>query len=420
MLVESVEIRNYRAVGDFTLPLHPKLTVLVGLNGAGKTTLLDALATPLSHLHVVVSGNKSYRKPITEHDIRNGAASCALRVQARWGDAAVSWGVTAGRGLTGVRVALDDEALREAMRPVVERARAEEGAALPLAVMFPTNRAVLDIPKRIRARHEFNRTSVYDHALHDNWNNFRLFFEWIREAEDRENEVVRRSNPRWRDPQLEGVRRAFQAMLPGFADLRVERTPQNLTMTKAGERLSVQQLSDGEKCVLSLTADLARRLVIAHPKAADPLKESAVVLVDEVELHLHPGWQRKVIPRLLATFPGCQFVLTTHSPQVISEVHHESVQLLSRDESGRFTAMAAESSYGRDSNYILRTLMDAPQRNEEVQRRLDGMFRALAEGSDLGKLREDFQTLRDDIGDDDPDLVRLDLLLRRKEAQRGA
>jgi len=100
---------------------------------------------------------------------------------------------------------------------------------------------------------------------------------------------VRQSNAAWRDPQLEAVRRAFQSMLPGFGDLHVERTPQSLTMTKSGERLSVQQLSDEEKCVLSLAADLARRLVIAHPKAPDPLRESAIVLVDEVELHLHPG-----------------------------------------------------------------------------------------------------------------------------------
>lgn len=419
MLVESVHLRNFRAVGDFEFSLRPKTTVLVGLNGAGKTTLLDGIAVPLSHAHVLVSGRSTHRKPVHRHDIRNGASECHLSVRADLGGGMLGWSVSARAALGSVISNYEDSDLRKYSKELNERWRTEAGVALPFAVLFPTNRAVLDIPKRIREHHNFEQVELYDHALHDNWNNFRLFFEWFRDREDAENEVKTRGDRTWRDPQLNAVRRAFESMLPDFRDLRVERNPQSLTMLKGRERLSVQQLSDGEKCVLSLTADLARRLVIAHPRAEDPLAATACVMIDEAELHLHPAWQRKLLRLLRATFTGCQFIVTTHSPQMISEVDADDVYLLARDESGAFKLLTAESSYGRDSNFILQVLMGVDERPEEVKKAIAAGFRALDEGV-LDQARATLLGLRDIIGDDDPELVRLDLLLRRKESQRRA
>jgi predicted ATP-binding protein involved in virulence len=419
MIVESAHLRNFRAIGDFELALRPKTTVLVGLNGAGKTTLLDGIAVPLSHAHVLVGGRSAHRKPVQRYDIRNGASECHLSVKANLGGGSIAWSVTSRSQLGKVSTTFDDGDLRRYARELGERWRTEEGVALPFAVLFPTNRAVLDIPKRIREHHDFEQVELYDNALHDNWNNFRLFFEWFRDREDNENEVKTRTDRNWRDPQLNAVRRAFESMLPDFRDLRVERNPQSLTMLKGRERLIVQQLSDGEKCVLSLTADLARRLVIAHPRAEDPLVEAAFVMIDEAELHLHPAWQRVLIHRLRKTFPGCQLVVTTHSPQMISEVDADDVYLLARDASGAFTALTAESSYGRDTNFILQVLMGVDERNEDVKKAIAAGFRALDDGA-LDEARATLNGLRAAIGDDDPELVRLDLLLRRKESLRRA
>lgn len=414
MQVEFIEIRNYRGIGEIRLELRPQTTVLIGLNGSGKTTLLDALASALSQVHYVIARRASFRKVVKFHDIRNAANHCSLSVGVRIGESLVGWSVNARRVPKGVEVVYDDADLRRSIQTLVTNWQAVEGASIPLSVLFPTNRAVLDIPARIRGRHSFSQTEAYDHALHDNWNSFRLFFEWFRDLEDRENEAVRRGSPRWRDPQLECVRRAFERMLPGFSDLRVERNPQSLTMNKGVERMRVQQLSDGEKCILSLTADLARRLVIAHPSAIDPLAAQAIVMIDEAELHLHPSWQRKLIPRLRATFPGCQFIITTHSPQVISEVAPDDLYLLSRDGEGAFVCSQASSSYGRDTNFILQVLMDTDERNEKVKHALDEVFGSLSQGR-VAEARSAHRVLQAEIGDDDPELVRLDLLIRRRE-----
>jgi predicted ATP-binding protein involved in virulence len=103
-----------------------------------------------------------------------------------------------------------------------------------------------------------------------------------------------------------------------------------MTITKQGQELIINQLSDGEKCLLAMVGDLARRLAIANPSLPDPLQGSGVVLIDEIELHLHPKWQREIIPALTRTFPNCQFIVTTHSPQVISQVKPEGIYILER------------------------------------------------------------------------------------------
>jgi predicted ATP-binding protein involved in virulence len=135
---------------------------------------------------------------------------------------------------------------------------------------------------------------------------------------------------------------------------------------KQGQELIVNQLSDGEKCLLAMVGDLARRLAIANPSLENPLQGEGVVLIDEIELHLHPKWQREIIPALTRTFPNCQFIATTHSPQVISEVKPNGIYILEATSEG-VVARRPESSYGRDSNRILEDLMGVPARPQEIK-----------------------------------------------------
>ncbi|WP_309143275.1 AAA family ATPase [Nostoc sp. CHAB 5836] len=126
----------------------------------------------------------------------------------------------------------------------------------------------------------------------------------------------------------------MSSLIPSFSKLRVRRSPLRMTVIKQGEELIVNQLSDGEKCLLAMVGDLARRLAIANPSLPDPLQGSGVVLIDEIELHLHPKWQREIIPALTRTFPNCQFIVTTHSPQVISQVKPEGIYILEKTDEG--------------------------------------------------------------------------------------
>lgn len=110
------------------------------------------------------------------------------------------------------------------------------------------------------------------------------------------------------------------AMLDGFDDIHIDRSPLAMKVKKDGQYLKINQLSDGEKCTIALFGDLARRMTLANPQLPNPLEGQGVVLIDELELHMHTSWQRKVMPVLKETFPNIQFIITTHSPQILGEL----------------------------------------------------------------------------------------------------
>lgn len=289
--------------------------------------------------------------------------------------------------------------------------------SLPVVVLYNVNRAALDIPDRIRKRHDFGQFTAYDGALNRGESNFRLFFEWFRLREDLENEIRLNQSPEFRDSQLDAVRKAIEGLVPGFSNPRVRRAPtQRMTVTKGDQELEISQLSDGEKCLMALVGDLARRLSIAQPQSATPLLGQGVALIDELELHLHPAWQREVVPALTRVFPGVQFILSTHSPQVLSELVADRVLLL--EPVNRTIRVAHPSStYGRDTNRILEDVMNVCDRPARIKEKIDALYLSLADDrfEDAATLLRD---LEGTLGADEPELVRAGVLIKRKQATR--
>jgi predicted ATP-binding protein involved in virulence len=108
-----------------------------------------------------------------------------------------------------------------------------------------------------------------------------------------------------------------------------------LLVTKDGMLLDARQLSDGERGLLALVLDLAKRLSQANPGLSDPVKlGEAVVLIDELDLHLHPKWQRTIVERLTKVFPRCQFIATT-LPQIVAAVEPSKCSLTAAGVAGR-------------------------------------------------------------------------------------
>ncbi len=154
-----------------------------------------------------------------------------------------------------------------------------------------------------------------------------------------------------------------------------DKRDRQLLLTKNGHTLGVSQLSDGERSVLALTLDLARRLYLANPGLPKPTSNgTAIVLIDELDLHLHPGWQRDVIQRLETTFPKCQFIASTHSVQIIGEVQPDRVTWLI---AGRSPFKRAQS-YGLEAGWIIEFLMGVPNRNIGVAKELENANQSLA------------------------------------------
>ncbi len=123
---------------------------------------------------------------------------------------------------------------------------------------------------------------------------------------------------------MKAVKTAILSMLDGCSNLRVARKPRlQMKIDKGNISLNVSQMSDGEKCTMALLGDLARRLTLANPTLENPLLGIGIVLIDEIELHMHPSWQRKILSTLKNAFPNVQFIVTTHSPIILSEVNED-------------------------------------------------------------------------------------------------
>jgi len=200
--------------------------------------------------------------------------------------------------------------------------------------------------------------------------------------------------------------------MPGYGNLKVRRSPLRMTLEKHGNEFRIDQLSDGEKCLLAMVGDMARRLAIANPGLGNPLGAEGVILIDEIDLHLHPAWQRKIIPRLIETFPNCQFIASTHSPLVISHLEPKNVFLFTVTKDN-IEWSQPETTYGQECSRILEDVMDVPARPEEIKKGLNKLFVAIDEG-DLGKARRLLKELKEKLPLD-PELLKAEMLMKRRE-----
>lgn len=411
MRLQSLKIAGFRGILDVTLEFPEQVNVLVGVNGVGKSAVLDCAAILLSRLIGRIRSSAGTGRYFSESDVNNRLSETRNEIEISFQGMDIKWTVVKTRRSRRKQRITNLDELRELAEMVRFDLEADEGASLPLAVYYPVNRAVLDIPLRIRRRHEFDRLEAYDQALSGDRNSFRIFFEWFREREDLENER-RLDSLRFKDHQLQAVRSAIKGILPGFSGLRIRRSPLRMVVTKNNEELIVNQLSDGEKCTLAMVGDLARRMAIANPQMDDPLKAEAVVLIDEIDLHLHPAWQRHVIPAITKTFPKCQFLLSTHSPQILGHLNRKSIWLLEQAGTGTYVRRP-EDAYGQEAGRILEDLMNVPARPREIQDELTDLFLAIDKGkTDEAKRR--LREIQDAIGAD-PALIKADVLIRRKE-----
>ena len=413
MKVKRLKINSFRGISDLTLEFdRDEPTVFIGINGVGKSSILECLAILLSWLTKRIQNPNISGRFFHEDDIKKGCKETHNEITISIKDRQeLAWSLTHVSKGRSKNTSSNLAELKTVVDRIHDELDATSYAALPLAVYYPTNRAVLDIPLKIRTKHSFQQITAYDEVLTGGQIDFRRFFEWFRDREDLENELRLNSSNEYRDRQLEAVRDAIANLLDGFSNLRVRRSPLRMTVDKQGDELIINQLSDGEKCLLALAGDLARRLAIANPNPdCNPLEGSGVVLIDEIELHLHPKWQRAIIPNLKKTFPNCQFIITTHSPQVISDL--KCVHLLRSTSEG--IIIERIPSFGKDSNRILETLMGTPERRQEIKDDLRELFRLIDKG-ELGKARQFRQNLADQMGEEDPEFVRADWLIQRKE-----
>lgn len=448
MEIKSFHLYQLGRFEELTAELAPNdsvcgnVTVFIGNNGAGKTSILKALATSLSWFVARLRTEKGSGSAIPENVILNHRTTAKIDIRLVDGRDANSqsevyqW--TLAKTALGKKAAFSSD-LQELNR-LVERYRKamteDDQASLPLVAFYPTERVVLDIPLKVRTRHSFKQLDGYDNALNQGVD-FRRFFEWFREREDSENEsslpqetleklleAIGDNKEIWqklqslmassKDRQLTAVRTAISHFMPGFTNLRVRRKPRlHMSIDKNDQALNVLQLSQGEKSLMALVGDIARRLAMMNPALTNPLQGDGIILIDEVDMHLHPTWQRSIVKRLTTTFPNCQFILTTHSPLVISDSKEVLVYSL---EDGQL--MTVPSQYGEDANSVLLNVMDTQVRNETIAAQLSDLLDSIQEANNpkrIDRAKEKLAALEAELPSNHLEMVKAKMLLRRQE-----
>lgn len=391
MRIASLTMRDFRGFVDATLDLDRPLTVLCGVNGSGKSTALQACLFALSCV-LDGAGELAWIHFPEDTDIHSGAER--LSVMATFVNGAVRRDVTVDH----------QRGDRHPPGLGLHRANLAAGGVPLIAVFYDASRAVLAAREAFAVPKESAEDPhSADDALVAGELKFRSLFKWFKAREDVENELkVSRADLSLEDSQLAAVRRAIAGMLPGFSGLRIQRDPLHMVIRKGSLPLVLDQLSDGERLLLALTADLARRLAIATEDGSDALLGEGVVLIDEIELHLHPGWQRSVLADLRRTFPNCQFIVTTHSAQVLSEVPTDAVTLV---EDFQFFRPAAPTE-GRDANAILEEVLGVAKRPEKFAARLADVSNLLDDDK-VSEARDQLDEVANIVTERDPEVTRL-------------
>jgi len=412
MKLQTLTLESYRGFDRAHFAFDPQLTVIAGVNGSGKSSVLECIAGLLgSWTPFFLESRKDPVLTVPASDVRVGAikATCTLRVEDPAREIVARHPNPTPQSLLSLSLAAQTFA---------PRWQANQHLQAPFAFFYTVGRTLtgneeIDGP-RVSAQSMTETERVardlcdgLTDALLPRGTRFEPFLAWFREREDLENEEhSRRRSFDYEDRQLACVRRATRGMLPGFSAPTFHRIPRALLVEKDGTELALNQLSDGERCLFAMVGDLARRLAQLDPWSEDPLHMAAVVLIDEIELHLHPQWQRTVLGRLRATFPNCQFVVTTHSPQVLSEAPTRSIILLDHF-SPHVPSVAVE---GRDSNAILADVMGVAERPAPILERIRRVG-DLIDHDHLAEAHAELDGLAAIVSRQDSEVVRLGALL---------
>ncbi len=409
MKVTRLTVAGLRAFDQAPFEFDPAFTLLVGVNGVGKTTVLETLRIGLSRLLPQFTASRSRPDAFGADDIQVGASALTVDL-----DLSVNGEVhhllihkQREQSVPHRDGVVREQTLATPDRETISPDFGKAGKALkaakaqPIAVYFATRRSLVSDEQPKSGKASGGQSAAFADALVARPLRLAELATWMHAQEALSQELPRAGL------HLAAMRAAARRFLPDCEGLRAEMEGRpRLLIEKLGRILDVRQLSDGERSMLALVLDLARRLSQASPGLDDPVREGAgVVLIDEIDLHLHPQWQRRVVGNLEETFPSCQFIATTHSPQVIGEVPHDKIRLI---KDGK--VYSPSRSFGVDSSRVLEEVMDTKARNAGVENKIGEIARLIDDGK-ASEARAAIQTLSDEIGEDDPEITRARTLL---------
>ncbi|EIX6435537.1 AAA family ATPase [Salmonella enterica] len=466
MRIDKLSLQNFRCFKQLDITFDEHITVLVAPNGAGKTTVLDAVRLALfpfikgfdASLYV-----KDKSLVIRTEDVRLVFRSEALNMEI-----SSSASITAsGEWESGKMVKW--KLSKQGEQPLYEDAEAAKfthyGEQLQKRVRDEDREQLVDLPLMLylgtarlwyQERYEpqateqrldnsaFSRLSGYDDCLSatSNYKQFEQWYSWLWRSHlefqfklfefGRQNRSVDLVEGVRDDRMREAIQVIQQAInhltqeATGWCDLEYSSSHnQQLVMNHPHHgKIPLSQLSDGLRNAVAMVADIAFRCVKLNPhlRAKAALETQGIVLIDEVDMFLHPAWQQRIIQSLRTAFPMLQFIVTTHSPQVLSTVKRESIRLLEQDESGNGQALTPlGATYGEPSNDVLQSVMQVdPQPPVAEKVDLDKLTALVDQGKyDEPATRQLMDALKAALGESHPQLQRLQRSIARQNLLKG-
>jgi predicted ATP-binding protein involved in virulence len=411
--LKTLEIENFRVLENIRInDFDDNLNVLIGNNGAGKTTFLDAIDLSLSWLKISISKNGGSGNYIDETDINNygtlpyATVSSTIKINKK-----LSLQLELSKVRDGNVKVKNKLAEFKSVGDFYKYAnKVDENYNMPLLAYYNVMRSYDVNPKDLRNLDNLSDSTVtdkfdaYEKSLSGK-TDFSSFVKWYKKFDDILSR--RKSSPnrvevlsslgltedflnRLKDlsessEEAKKIYNDVKSALPveekevtgdilernkniindvvssfmaGFSDIEVQIEPMlDLIIKKNNKTISVMKLSQGEKTLLALVLDIARRLIILNPSRENPLDGQGIILIDEFDLHLHPIWQKNIARNLKDTFPNCQFFLTTHSPSVISELDRKHVFMFNVDDNGSISVSHPPQSFGLTITQVVNELM---------------------------------------------------------------
>ncbi len=478
--VQSIDLFGFRRFKKQKIKLHPQTTIFVGNNGSGKTTIVEGLSLSLSWLAALIKNRNSAGHYMDKYDVNNNPAiSFAVVTTALSVQRSLNYPLTLARPKSGCVSKQKNElsGFRQ-LAEIFRHGNADvSDFGLPIVAYYSVGRAVeVTEADFYHAKKQGNKKGWHKfdaYSEQDESKNFREFLMWfiridnitkndepdkaaiivleteidlrqqMRAQLDLDNDANKTLddklklqiataqaklatlvNPVEKEDKLhlamaEKVKEAIYAFIPSLSNIRMKHSVNgiDMLMDKDGITISALQLSQGEKSLFSLVGDIARRLVMLNPAVdKNPLHGKGIVIIDEIDLHLHPLWQQKVVGQLNQTFPNIQFILTTHSPQVLSTVKKEHIRLLSTHEGETVCMMPIGETYGSASNDLLVEVMETQARPpiesvlriEEYMKLIDLAQHTTEKGIALRKRLDEL------LGKDHHELMKADRKIARK------
>ncbi len=384
MKLQSVNIKNFRCFEDITIDFHERLTVLVGGNGCGKTAVLDVVNRFLETVKDNGFSVQTYKEDNTLNANGRQRLECTL---------------------------LDNKQyILQSDLSSIDTDKIEGLFGSPFICYY---RGMHQQPLR-------GRQGIYIYASTAALT-YKDSLKWFSDKEaDEAKHAIKIRDVEYRFADLQAVRMAVSQVLGEYDFPFTAKVPVDMFICKKGKpeiEYSVSQLSDGYRHMLAFVIHLASQMSTANAEQYNKqgksvLESPAIVLIDEVDLHLHPSWQQRVLPDLLRTFPNTQFIVTTHSPQVISSVEPKHVRVL---QGGRVVPVET-SIYGAESSRVLEDVFGVNRRPpNEVQDVTEQYIQLINSGEGLSSKAQELRDKLDDWLFDDPILDRFDMFIARKE-----